>query len=57
MTGGTYLHHVPEVKMKGDGSVARTADIHVAAGWDVDRLLWAANSSACTPCSPGEDGH
>ncbi|MFB8025988.1 MULTISPECIES: hypothetical protein [unclassified Streptomyces] len=55
--GGVYLHHVPEVEMKGDGSVARTADILAAAGWDVDRPLWAADSSACTPCRPGEDGH
>ncbi|MFH9613792.1 hypothetical protein ACH4MM_08585 [Streptomyces pratensis] len=55
--GGAYLHHVPEVEMKGDDSVAHTADILAAAGWNVDRPLWAADSSACTPCRPGEDGH
>ncbi|MFJ4126511.1 glycine-rich domain-containing protein [[Kitasatospora] papulosa] len=55
--GGTYLHHVPKIDMKDDGSVARTAEILAAAGWDVDQPLWAADSSACTPCRPGEDGH
>lgn len=43
--------------MQGDGSVARTAEVLAAAGWEVDRPLWAADSSACTPCRPVEDGH
>ncbi|MEW1615303.1 MULTISPECIES: hypothetical protein [unclassified Streptomyces] len=55
--GGEYLHHVPLVEMKGDGSVARTAELLAHAGWDVDTPLWAADSSQCTPCRPGEDGH
>ncbi|MEV0887706.1 hypothetical protein ACIOHB_04745 [Streptomyces microflavus] len=55
--GGEYLHHVPLVEMKGDGSVARTAELLACAGWDVDGPLWAADSSQCTPCRPGEDGH
>lgn len=54
---GEYLHHVPQVELKADGSVARTADLLARAGWDVDGPLWAADSSQCTPCRPGEDGH
>lgn len=54
---GAYLHHVPLVDMKGDGSVGRTADFIARAGFDVDRPLWEADSSNCTPCRPGEDGH
>ncbi|WNI34472.1 hypothetical protein [Streptomyces sp. ITFR-6] len=55
--GGAYLHHVPLVEMKGDGSVSRTADLIARAGFTVDRPLWAADSAKCTPCRPGEDGH
>ncbi|MET8538725.1 hypothetical protein ABZV67_45550 [Streptomyces sp. NPDC005065] len=51
--GGEYLHHVPLVKMKGDESVVRTADLLASAGWDVDHPLWAADASNCTPCRPG----
>lgn len=55
--GGAYLHHVPLVEMKADGSVVRTADVIARAGFDVDHLLWEADSAKCTPCRPGEDGH
>ncbi|MFD5875891.1 hypothetical protein [Streptomyces sp. NPDC060322] len=47
---------MPEAEMKGDGTVARTADIVAAVGWDVDRPLWAADSFGCTPYRPGKDG-
>ncbi|MFJ5608471.1 glycine-rich domain-containing protein [Streptomyces sp. NPDC093221] len=55
--GGAFLHHVPEISVKGDGSVARTARRVAAHGFDVDWPLWAADAAKCTPCRPGEDGH
>ncbi|MGW1316309.1 hypothetical protein [Streptomyces sp. NPDC002426] len=52
-----HLHHVPEIEVQVGGSVARTAGILAASGRDVDRPLGAADSSNCTPCRPGENGH
>jgi hypothetical protein len=55
---GAFLHHVPEVAMKADGSVTRTAQEEIAQhGFDVDWPLWDADHAKCTPCRPGEDGH
>ncbi|QGV79175.1 glycine-rich domain-containing protein [Streptomyces ficellus] len=54
--GGHFLHHVPEVGMKNDGSVLRTAQIVAADGWDVDLPLWA-DAADCGPCHPGNDSH
>ncbi len=54
--GGRFLHHVPEVEMKNDGSVMRTAHIVAADGWDVDLPLWA-DAAPCGPCHPGNDSH
>lgn len=55
--GGDFLHHVPDVVMKADGSVARTARQIARHGFCVDQPLWDADSFKCTPCRPGEDGH
>jgi hypothetical protein len=54
---GDFLHHVPDVAMKIDGSVARTAEQIARHGFLVDWPLWEADTSKCTPCRPGEDGH
>ncbi|KUN17578.1 hypothetical protein AQJ11_37580 [Streptomyces corchorusii] len=53
---GRYLHHVPEVDFKNDGSVLRTADLIAADGWEVDLPLWA-DAATCGPCHPGNDSH
>ncbi|WP_181801137.1 hypothetical protein [Streptomyces shenzhenensis] len=37
---GQFLHHVPKVDMKSDGSVAKTAHIVAVHGWEVDLPLW-----------------
>jgi hypothetical protein len=54
--GGHFLHHVPEVDFKNDGSVTKTAHVVAAAGWDVDLPLWA-DAADCGPCHPGNDSH
>lgn len=55
--GGLFLHHVPEVGVKDDGSsVLRTAELIAADGWDVDWPLWA-DAATCGPCHPGSDSH
>lgn len=54
---GEFLHHIPEVEFKVDGSVTRTAEIIEANGFEVDWALWEADAAKCTPCRPGEDGH
>lgn len=54
--GGHFLHHVPEVAMKNDGSVMKTAHIVAADGWEVDLPLWA-DAADCGPCHPGNDSH
>ncbi|MFI9462030.1 hypothetical protein [Streptomyces xiamenensis] len=53
---GHFLHHVPKVEMKNDGSVMRTAHIVADDGWDVDLPLWA-DAARCSPCYPGNDAH
>jgi hypothetical protein len=53
---GQFLHHVPEVDYKEDGSVLRTADVIAADGWEVDLPLWT-DAAKCSPCHPGSDSH
>nr|WP_107100868.1 hypothetical protein [Streptomyces graminilatus] len=55
--GGAFLHHVPLVDMKADGSVMRTAHEIAVQGFEVDLPLWQADSADCGPCSPGNDSH
>jgi hypothetical protein len=47
--GGKFLHHVPKVDFKNDGSVMKTAHIIAADGWEVDLSLWA-DAAECGPC-------
>ncbi|MFJ8250214.1 hypothetical protein [Streptomyces sp. NPDC094466] len=54
--GGHFLHHVPDIDFKNDGSVLRTADLIAADGWEVDLPLWA-DAADCGPCHPGNDSH
>ncbi|MER5546466.1 hypothetical protein ACWDBP_44090 [Streptomyces sp. NPDC001233] len=54
--GGHFLHHVPKVAVKNDGSVMKTAHIVAADGWEVDLSLWA-DAAECGPCHPGNDSH
>ncbi|MEU2264959.1 hypothetical protein ABZ568_00595 [Streptomyces olindensis] len=53
---GEFLHHVPKVDFKQDGSVMRTAHLVAADGWEVDLSLWA-DAADCSPCHPGSDSH
>jgi hypothetical protein len=54
--GGHFLHHVPKVAMKNDGSVMKTAHRIAADGWEVDLSLWV-DAAECGPCHPGNDSH
>ncbi|MFH8804262.1 hypothetical protein ACH4F6_32520 [Streptomyces sp. NPDC017936] len=54
--GGQFLHHVPKVDMKNDGSVLKTAHTVAADGWEADLPLWT-DASTCGPCHPGNDAH
>lgn len=45
---GHFLHHVPLVEMKDDGSVTKTAHLVARAGWDVDLPLWE-DAATCGP--------
>lgn len=54
--GGKFLHHIPLVDFKEDGSVMRTADLIATDGWHVDLPLWA-DAAKCSPCHPGSDSH
>ncbi|TQL21019.1 hypothetical protein [Streptomyces sp. SLBN-134] len=54
--GGHFLHHVPEVDFKNDGSVMKTAHRVAADGWEVDLSLWE-DAAKCSPCHPGSDSH
>ncbi|MEU8520674.1 hypothetical protein [Streptomyces sp. NBC_01216] len=54
--GGHFLHHVPKVEMKNDGSVIKTAHLVARAGWEVDLPLWE-DAAECGPCHPGNDSH
>ncbi|MEU6946643.1 hypothetical protein ABZ957_15645 [Streptomyces sp. NPDC046316] len=53
---GRFLHHVPEVEFKNDGSVMKTAHRIAADGWEVDLPLWA-DAATCGPCHQGNDSH
>lgn len=53
---GHFLHHVPKVEMKQDGSVMKTAHLVARDGWDVDLPLWE-DAAECGPCHPGSDSH
>ncbi|SOB83775.1 hypothetical protein [Streptomyces sp. 1331.2] len=53
---GHFLHHVPAVEYKNDGTVLRTAQLIAADGWDLDLPLWA-DAAKCSPCHPGNDSH
>lgn len=54
--GGHFLHHVPEVDMKNDGSVMKAAQVVVGDGWEVDLSL-CQDAADCGPCHPGSDSH
>lgn len=54
--GGHFLHHVPKIETKSDGSVMTTANLIATDGWDVDLTLWA-DAAECGPCHPGNDSH
>ncbi|MEV7603524.1 hypothetical protein AB0O91_39765 [Kitasatospora sp. NPDC089797] len=54
--GGHFLHHVPAVEFKNDGTVLRTAELIAADGWNVDLPLWA-DAAKRGPCHPGNDSH
>jgi hypothetical protein len=54
--GGQFLHHVPKVDFKNDGSVMKTAHRIAADGWELDLPLWA-DAAECGPCHPGNDSH
>ncbi|RSS37656.1 hypothetical protein [Streptomyces sp. WAC08241] len=53
---GHFLHHVPLVEMKNDGSVLKTAHLVARTGWEVDPPLWE-DAAACGPCHHGNDSH
>ncbi|MGX1975825.1 hypothetical protein [Streptomyces kronopolitis] len=53
---GHFLHHVPKVEFKNDGSVMKTAHRIAADGWEVDLSLWT-DAAECGPCHPGNDSH
>ncbi|MFF8789193.1 hypothetical protein [Streptomyces sp. NPDC015125] len=53
---GDFLHHVPKVEMKNDGSVMKTAHWVAVDGWEVDLSLWT-DAAACGPCHHGNDSH
>ncbi|MCK2222084.1 hypothetical protein MF672_051010 (plasmid) [Actinomadura sp. ATCC 31491] len=54
---GEFLHHVPEIEFKYDGSVQKTAHVVAGNGFEVDWSLWEADFAKCTPCAPGTDCH
>lgn len=53
---GRFLHHVPLVDFKNDGSVMKTAARIANDGWEVDLPLWT-DAANCGPCHPGSDSH
>ena len=46
---------MPEVARKGDGTVARTAEVIAENGFAVYWPLWDADYAKCSPCHPGSD--
>jgi hypothetical protein len=43
-------HHAPLVERRRDGTVARTAELLRANGFDVDDELWTMDAADCSPC-------
>jgi len=54
---GRFLHHIPEIDRKADGTVARTAQIILGNGFTIDWPLWEHDYTKCSPCRPGENCH
>lgn len=54
---GRFLHHVPEIEFKYDGTVKRTARVIAANGFTVDWPLWERDAAKCSPCAPGSNCH
>ncbi|WP_433326922.1 glycine-rich domain-containing protein [Spirillospora sp. CA-294931] len=54
---GGFLHHVPAVEFKHDGTVRRTAEVVEDAGFAIDWPLWEADFAKCSPCHPGSNCH
>ncbi|QMU68345.1 hypothetical protein [Streptacidiphilus sp. P02-A3a] len=54
---GRFLHHIPEIDRKADGTVARTAEIIEGNGFAIDWPLWEHDYTKCSPCRPGENCH
>jgi hypothetical protein len=54
---GEFLHHVPEIDRKADGTIARTAQVIEQNGFAVDWPLWQADFGKCSPCYPGSNSH
>jgi hypothetical protein len=54
---GEFLHHVPEIDRKYDGSVEPTPHVIAGNGFPVDWPLWQADFAKCTPCYRGSNCH
>ncbi|GAA1908381.1 hypothetical protein GCM10009716_17900 [Streptomyces sodiiphilus] len=54
---GRFLHHVPEIVRKADGTVMRTARIIEENGFKIDWPLWEKDAMACSSCAPGSNCH
>jgi hypothetical protein len=54
---GRFLHHIPEIDRKADGTVLRTAETIEGNGFAVDWPLWEHDYTKCSPCRPGENCH
>ncbi|MEV4502444.1 hypothetical protein [Streptomyces klenkii] len=54
---GKFLHHIPEIERKADGTVMRTAAVVEKHGFEVDWPLWERDASTCSPCTQGTSCH
>lgn len=54
---GRFLHHVPEIAFKYDGTVEHTARVIETNGFAVDWPLWDRDAAKCSPCHPGSNCH
>ncbi|EPD67369.1 MULTISPECIES: hypothetical protein [Streptomyces] len=54
---GWFLHHVPEIERKNDGTVMRTAHVIESNGFAIDWPLWEKDALQCSPCAPGSNCH
>lgn len=54
---GTFLHHIPEIERKADGTVMRTAAVVEQHGFEVDWPLWERDTANCSPCTQGTSCH